>query len=70
MQIKRNLILINNIIQLQQEAEDRILLIIGSEHLNLLNLFFDVSREFELVSPLPFLEQAKNLAGVSLPSGK
>jgi len=39
--------------------DDRILLIVGAGHLNLLNPFFDASWEFELVSPLPYLEKAR-----------
>lgn len=54
----RNLRIFRNIQRISPKSEDRILLIIGSEHLNLLNLFFDTSREFELVSPLPYLEEA------------
>ncbi|TSA32007.1 MAG: hypothetical protein D4R64_16960 [Porphyromonadaceae bacterium] len=56
----RNLRIFRNIQRIHHSTEDRILLIIGSEHLNLLNLFFDISREFEFVSPLPYLENAKN----------
>ena len=52
----RNLRIFRNIQRIQHSSDDRILLIIGREHLNLLNLFFDVSKEFELVSPLPYLE--------------
>jgi len=52
----RNLRIFRNIQRIQHTGDDRILLIIGREHLNLLNLFFDVSKEFELVSPLPYLE--------------
>ncbi|MGF1587392.1 MAG: DUF5694 domain-containing protein [Bacteroidales bacterium] len=55
----RNLRIFRNIQRIPYSSEDRILLIIGNEHLNLLNLFFDVSREFELVSPLPYLEKAR-----------
>jgi hypothetical protein len=55
----RNLRIFRNIQRIPHSAADRILLIIGSEHLNLLNLFFDISKEFELVSPLPYLEKAK-----------
>jgi hypothetical protein len=55
----RNLRIFRNIQRIPHSSEDRILLIIGSEHLNLLNLFFDTSREFELVSPLPYLEKAR-----------
>lgn len=56
----RNLRIFRNIQRIPHNPEDRILLIIGSEHLNLLNLFFDVSREFEFVSPLPYIEKARN----------
>jgi hypothetical protein len=56
----RNLRIFRNIQRIPHSPEDRIILIIGSEHLNLLNLFFYVSREFEFVSPLPYIENAKN----------
>ncbi len=56
----RNLRIFRNIQRIPHSSDDRILLIIGREHLNLLNLFFDVSKEFELVSPLPYLERARN----------
>lgn len=56
----RNLRIFRNIQRIPHSSDDRILLIIGREHLNLLNLFFDVSKEFELVSPLPYLESARN----------
>lgn len=56
----RNLRIFRNIQRLPYTSEDRILLIIGSEHLNLLNHFFEVSKEFHLVSPVPFLEKVKN----------
>lgn len=55
----RNLRIFRNIQRIPHNADDRILLIIGREHLNLLNLFFDVSKEFEFVSPLPYLESAR-----------
>lgn len=54
----RNLRIFRNIQRIPHSTDDRILLIIGREHLNLLNLFFDVSKEFEFVSPLPYLESA------------
>jgi hypothetical protein len=57
----RNLRIFRNIQRIPHHAEDRILLIIGAEHLNVLNILFDVSQEFELVSPLPYLERAKGL---------
>jgi hypothetical protein len=56
----RNLRIFRNIQRIPHRADDRILLIIGSGHLNLLNLFFDVSKEFEFVSPLPYLESARS----------
>lgn len=55
----RNLRIYRNIQRIPVGSEDKILLIMGREHLNLLNWFFDVSEEFELVSPLPYLEKAK-----------
>jgi hypothetical protein len=54
----RNLRIFRNIQRIPHAANDRILLIIGADHLNLLNLFFNVSKEFELISPLPYLEAA------------
>lgn len=56
----RNLRIFRNIQRIDYTSDDRILLIIGSGHLNLLNLFIDVSKEFDLVSPLPYLESVKN----------
>ncbi|MFN2380093.1 MAG: DUF5694 domain-containing protein [Bacteroidales bacterium] len=56
----RNLRIFRNIQRIPHSAEDRILLIIGAGHLNLLNMYFEVSNEFEFVSPLPYLESAKN----------
>ncbi len=55
----RNLRIYRNIQRIPHTENDRILLIIGRDHLNLLNHFFDVSREFKLVSPLPYLETAR-----------
>lgn len=52
----RNLRILRNIQRIPQTADDRILLIIGSDHLNLLNFFFESSNEFELVSPIPYIE--------------
>ncbi len=56
----RNLRIFRNIQRIPHSADDRILLIIGAEHLNLLNMFFDISKEFEFVSPLPYIERAGN----------
>lgn len=57
----RNLRIFRNIQRITDDPNDRVLLIIGSDHLNLLNMFIDVSREFDLVSPLPYLEKAKKI---------
>lgn len=56
----RNLRIFRNIQRIPHTSDDRILLIFGAGHMNLLNMFFDVSNEFELISPLPYLEDAKN----------
>ncbi len=56
----RNLRIFRNIQRIPHTADDRILLIIGAGHLNLLNMFFEISNEFIFVSPLPYLENAKN----------
>jgi len=53
----RNLRIFRNIQRIPHRVDDRILLIIGREHLNLLNHFFDVSKEFEFISPLPYFEK-------------
>jgi hypothetical protein len=55
----RNLRILRNIQRIPQSHNDRILLIVGAEHLNLLNIFFDASREYDLISPLPYLEKAR-----------
>jgi hypothetical protein len=55
----RNLRIFRNIQRIPHTADDRILLIIGSGHLNLLNYFFSVAHEFELISPEPYLKKAK-----------
>lgn len=56
----RNLRIFRNIQRIPHNTDDRILLIIGREHLNLLNPFLDISKEFEFISPLPYIENAKN----------
>lgn len=58
----RNLRILRNIQRIPQSHNDRILLIVGAEHLNLLNIFFDASREYDLISPLPYLEKARELS--------
>jgi hypothetical protein len=57
----RNLRILRNVQRIERTPEDRILLIIGHGHLNLLNIYFDIAPEFELVSPLPYLERARKL---------
>ncbi len=46
----RNLKIFRNIQRIPQESSERILLIFGADHLNLLNVLFDSSSEFELLS--------------------
>lgn len=60
----RNLRIFRNIQRIPHTPDDRILLIIGREHLNLLNLFFETSKEFEFVSPIPYLERVRSKQGV------
>jgi len=55
----RNLRIFRNIQRLGASPEDRVLVIYGADHLNLLNIFFEASPEYELISPLPYLEKAK-----------
>lgn len=55
----RNLRIFRNIQRINPNTDDRILLIIGSAHLNLLNYFFEISEEFELISPIPYLDQSR-----------
>jgi hypothetical protein len=57
----RNLRIFRNIQRIPANSNDRILLIVGSSHLNLLNIFFDISPEYRLVSPLPYLDKARTL---------
>lgn len=52
----RNLRIFRNIQRIPQMPGDRILLIMGADHLSVLNPLFEMSSEYELVSPLPFLE--------------
>lgn len=52
----RNLRILRNVQRIATTPNDRILLIVGSEHLNLLNYFFEISAEYQLVSPLGYLE--------------
>jgi hypothetical protein len=52
----RNLRILRNIQRIPAGSGDRILVIFGADHLNLLNYFFECSPEYELVSPLPYLK--------------
>jgi hypothetical protein len=54
----RNLRIFRNIQRIPRTPEDRILVIFGVGHMNLLNPFFDSSKEFELVSPVEYLKGA------------
>ena len=55
----RNLRIFRNIQRIKVTSDDRILLIIGTEHLSLLNHLFKVSSEYEFISPLPYLNTLK-----------
>jgi hypothetical protein len=57
----RNLRILRNIQRIPHGANDRILVIFGAGHLNLLNPFFDASSRYQLVSPLPYLAKAKSM---------
>jgi len=57
----RNLRIIRNIQRIPRTSNDRILVIFGAGHMNLLNPLLDISTDFELVSPLPYLEKASAL---------
>ncbi|MBN1939499.1 MAG: hypothetical protein JW843_07930 [Candidatus Aminicenantes bacterium] len=52
----RNLRILRNIQRIATKPGDRILVIIGADHLNLLNYFFECSPEYELISPLPYIK--------------
>lgn len=54
----RNLRIFRNIQRIPRTPEDRILVIFGSGHMNLLNPLIDSSKEFELISPVEFLKGA------------
>ena len=55
----RNLRIFRNIQRITRSTSDRILIIIGGGHLNLLNYLFECSPEYELVSSESFLRKAK-----------
>ena len=52
---QRNLIIYKNVFDLIVSTDDRILVIIGSGHLHLINQFLSESGEVELVNPLDYL---------------
>lgn len=52
----RNLKIFRNIQRIKSTPEDRILVIYGAGHMNILNLLFESSPEFELVSTYDFLQ--------------
>ncbi|MCT4613820.1 MAG: DUF5694 domain-containing protein [Marinifilaceae bacterium] len=52
----RNLKIFRNIQDLELKPDDRLLVIFGAGHMNLLNIFFDSSPEFELVNCLDYLK--------------
>lgn len=54
----RNLRIFRNI-QRFTEKGDRILVIFGAGHLNVLNYLFEGSPEYKLISPVPYLNQIK-----------
>jgi len=53
----RNLRIFSNIQQITNNPEHRILLIIGAGHLGVLNPLFEASPEYELISPLNYINQ-------------
>ncbi len=56
----RNLRIFRNVQRIPREHAERILVIYGAGHLNLLNYLFSSSPEYEYLSPLPYLAQAKH----------
>lgn len=56
----RNLRIFRNIQRITKSTSDKILLIFGSGHMNILNYLFESSPEYELVPSESFLRKAKN----------
>lgn len=52
----RNLKIYRNIQRIKVTPNDRILVIFGAGHMNILNYLFDCSTEYQLVSPIPYLK--------------
>lgn len=65
----RNLRIFRNIQRINACSSDRILVIYGAGHMNLLNLFFDVSPEYRLNRVGAFLEGAQGEQKEDHPSG-
>jgi hypothetical protein len=52
----RNLRILRNIQRINATPEDRVLVIFGSDHMNLLNVFFEASPEYQLVNVNDYLD--------------
>lgn len=52
----RNLKIFRNIQRIETTPKDRILVIYGAGHLNILNYLFDCSVEYQLLSPIPYIQ--------------
>lgn len=59
----RNLRIFRNVQRVEATPDDRLLLIIGAGHLNLLNYLFEASPEYKLLSPIPYLKEAQRHIG-------
>jgi hypothetical protein len=55
----RNMRIFRNIQRIKTTESSRILVIFGSDHMNLLNLFFDASPEYDRLNTLDFLSPVK-----------
>lgn len=52
----RNLRIFRNLQRVNSQKGDRLIIIFGAGHLNLLNLFFEASPEYTLINPLRYLK--------------
>ena len=52
----RNLRIFKNIQKIETNASDKIFVMFGTDHMNLLNIFFDASPEYKLVKPKNYLD--------------
>jgi len=66
----RNLRIFRNIQKVTKNDSDRILIIYGAGHLNILNYLFESSPEYELVGSVSFLRNAKKLMDITNSGGK